>query len=146
VFSSPGEGEGEGVTEEEEDDMVVIAIIDKDDKLVEVIPVPESTPPRPSYKQTARIRIGPQGRPTGTLAPRMDAREASLDSSETVSAVWPPPPPPLPSPPIATPPPLNGASSTATPPVDLATASEEPPLRSPIGGGGGESSADSLIS
>jgi hypothetical protein len=78
VFSSPGDGEGEEeVVEEEEDeaageedDVVVIAVIDKDDEPVKVIPVPESTPPRSSHKQTARIRIGPRGRPTGTLAPR----------------------------------------------------------------------------
>jgi hypothetical protein len=48
VFTSPGEGEG-GVVEEEEDDVVVVAVVDKNDELVEVIPVPESTPPRPVY-------------------------------------------------------------------------------------------------
>jgi hypothetical protein len=52
----------------EEDDVV---IIDKDGKMVEVIPIPESTPLRSPYKQTARIRIGPWDRPTGTLAPRV---------------------------------------------------------------------------
>jgi hypothetical protein len=56
VFSSVGDGEGEEeVIEEdeavgEEDDMVVVAVVDKDDELVEVIPVPESTPPRSLYK------------------------------------------------------------------------------------------------
>jgi hypothetical protein len=81
VFTSPGEGEGEdGVTEEEEDDMVMVTVVDKDDEPIEVIPVPKSTPPRSSYKQTARIQIGPRGRPIGTLAPRMGAREASPDS------------------------------------------------------------------
>jgi hypothetical protein len=49
VFTSPGEGEGEGVVEEKEDDVVVVAVVDKDDELVEVIPVPESTPPRSVY-------------------------------------------------------------------------------------------------
>jgi hypothetical protein len=57
IFTSPCEGEGEGVTEEEEDDVVVITVVDKDDKPIEVIPVPESTPPKPPYKQTIRIRI-----------------------------------------------------------------------------------------
>jgi hypothetical protein len=43
----------------EEDDVVIIVIIDKDDKMVEVILIPESTPLRSPYKQTARIQIGP---------------------------------------------------------------------------------------
>jgi hypothetical protein len=66
VFSSPSKGEGEeGVAGEEdmvevaiaseEDDVVVVAVANKDDVSVEVIPVPDSTPPRPAYKQTARI-------------------------------------------------------------------------------------------
>jgi hypothetical protein len=59
VFSSPGEGEREGVTEEEEDDVVVVVIVDKDDEPVEVIPLPEFRPPRPVYKQTTQIRIIP---------------------------------------------------------------------------------------
>jgi hypothetical protein len=47
VFTSPGEGEGEeGVAEEEEDGAVVVAIVDKDDEPVEVIPMRESTPPQ----------------------------------------------------------------------------------------------------
>jgi hypothetical protein len=78
VSSSPGRGGGEEevtAEEEEENDMVAVTVVDKDDELVEVIPVPESTPPRSPYKQTARIRIGPRGRPTGTLAPREGARE-----------------------------------------------------------------------
>jgi hypothetical protein len=62
VFSSSGEGEGEeGVTEEEEDGVVVVVVVDKDDEPVKVIAVLRSTPPRPSYKQTAQIRIGPWG-------------------------------------------------------------------------------------
>jgi hypothetical protein len=85
VFSSLGEGEGEEVVEEEEDeatgeededDVVVVAIIDKDDEPVEVIPVPESTPPRSLYKQTTRIRIGPRDQPTRTLALREGATQA----------------------------------------------------------------------
>jgi hypothetical protein len=128
VFTSPGEGEG--VTEEEEDDMVVVAVVDKDDEPVEVIPVPESMPPRPVYKQTAWIRIGPWGRPIGTLAPRMDARETSPNSYETESGMWPPPP----SGPVTTvpPPPSSGTSNTAPPPQDPITANEQPPLRSSI--------------
>jgi hypothetical protein len=69
VFSSPGDGEGEEevieeednevVREEEEDDVVVVAVIDKDDEPVEVIPVPESTPPRSSYNPTTWIWISP---------------------------------------------------------------------------------------
>jgi hypothetical protein len=65
VFSLVGDGEGEEeVIEEdeavgEEDDMVVVVVVDKDDELVEVIPVPESTPPRSLYKQTTQIWIGP---------------------------------------------------------------------------------------
>jgi hypothetical protein len=94
ISSSLGKGGGEEVTgeeeviEEEEDDVVVIAVIDKDDELVEVILVPESTPPRSSYKQTTQIRIDPRGQPTGTLAPREGAREAGPDSPEAGSAVW----------------------------------------------------------
>jgi hypothetical protein len=136
VFTSPGEGGGEeGVTEEEEDEVVVVAVVDKDDETIKVIPVPESMPLRPPYKQTARIRIDPRGRPIGTLAPRMGAREANPDSLESGSAVWPPPPPP-PSRTVTTtpPPPSSGTSSTALPPQDTAAASEPPPLWSPIGG------------
>jgi hypothetical protein len=59
VFTSPSEGEGEGVAEEEEDDVIMVAVVDKDDEPVKVIPVPESTPLRPSYKQTTRIQISP---------------------------------------------------------------------------------------
>jgi hypothetical protein len=129
VFSSPSDGEGEeevveeeeeedeAAREEEEDDVVVVAIVDKDDKPVGVILVPESTPPRSPYKKTTRIRIGPQGRPTGTLAPREGAREANPNSPEVGSAVWPPPPPLPSSGPITTtpPPPSSGDSSTAPP-------------------------------
>jgi hypothetical protein len=63
MSSSSGEGEG-GVTEEEEDNVVMVAVVDKDDKPVEVIPMPKSTLPRSPYKQTARIQIDPWGQPT----------------------------------------------------------------------------------
>jgi hypothetical protein len=56
VFSSPGKGEGEeGVAGGE--DMVAVAVVEEedDDEPVEVIPMPDSTPPRPAYKQMARI-------------------------------------------------------------------------------------------
>jgi hypothetical protein len=100
VPSSPGEGEGEEavvgeeeeeVVEEEEDELTVVAIIDKDDESEEVIPVPESMPSRSPYNQTVRIRIGPRGRPTKTLAPRDGARETERFSSKIGSEVWPPP-------------------------------------------------------
>jgi hypothetical protein len=120
MFSSPGDREGEEVIKEEdeaageeEDDVVVIAIIDKDDESVEVISVPESTPPRSSYKQMTRIRIGPCGRPTRTLASREGAREAGSDSPEAGSAVWPPPPPPPPSEPVTTTPHHRRAATQA---------------------------------
>jgi hypothetical protein len=88
VSSSPGMREGEeGVTDEDNVVEVAIAEEEDDNEPIKVIPMPDSTPPRPTYKQTARIRIGPQGRPTKTLAPRMSAREASMNSSETGSAV-----------------------------------------------------------
>jgi hypothetical protein len=104
MLSSPGMREGEeGVTDEEdvvevaianeEDGVVMAAVINKDDDPVKVIPVPNSTPPRPAYKQTVRIRISPRGRPTRTRAPRMDVREANPESSKTGSGMWPPPPP-----------------------------------------------------
>jgi hypothetical protein len=48
IFTLPSEGEG--VTEEEEDDVIMTAVVDKDDESVEVIPMPESTPPRSLYK------------------------------------------------------------------------------------------------
>jgi hypothetical protein len=105
VSLSLGEGEGEEedeATEEEEDDVVVVAVIDKDDESVEVISVPESTSPRSPYNQTVRIRTGPWGRPTETLAPRDGARKASPISYQTGPDVWPPPPPPLPSGPVTT--------------------------------------------
>jgi hypothetical protein len=58
VFSSPGEGGGEErVAKEEEDGVVMVVIVDKDDEPVRVIPMSESTPPRPSYKQTTQIWI-----------------------------------------------------------------------------------------
>jgi hypothetical protein len=94
VITSPGEGEGEeGVTEDGEDDMVVVTVVEKDDELVEVIPVSNSTHPRPAYKQTTWIWIGPRGRPTRTLAQRTGAREAERISPEIGPEVWPPPPP-----------------------------------------------------
>jgi hypothetical protein len=135
VLSSPGMREGEEGLDDE-DDVVDVAVAEEDNEPIEVIPVPDSTPPQQAYKQTAQIRIGPRGRPTKTLALRMSAREASLNSPETISVVWPPPPPPPPSRPVTTapPPPSSGTSSTALPPQDPATVSEEPPLQSPIGG------------
>jgi hypothetical protein len=72
--SSPREGEEEvttivGVVE------VTIVEEDDDDELVEVISVPESPPRRSTYKQMARIRIGPWGRPIRALASWTGARE-----------------------------------------------------------------------
>jgi hypothetical protein len=71
VFSSPAMGEGEegfadveGMTEvtvTEEDDVAMVSVTNKDDESVEVILVPDSSSPRPAYKQMARIWIGPQG-------------------------------------------------------------------------------------
>jgi hypothetical protein len=100
VLSAPSPREGgeegeEGVSVTEGGDEVTIVLKDNNDEPVEVIPVPES-PTRLAYKQTARIRIGPRGRPTGTLALQISARVAGWDSTETKSAVWPPPPPPSP--------------------------------------------------
>jgi hypothetical protein len=142
VSSSPGKGGGEEevtrgeeeVTgEEEDDDVVMVTVVDKDDEPVEVITVPESTPPRSLYKQMARIRIGPRGRPTETLAPREGAREASPDSLEAGSAAWPLSPPSHLSGPATTtpPPPSSGNSSITPPPQDPTAASEQPPLQSP---------------
>jgi hypothetical protein len=45
----------------------------------------------------AWIWISPWGEPMRTLAPRMSAREAGMDSSKTGSVMWSPPPPPPPS-------------------------------------------------
>jgi hypothetical protein len=73
VLSSPGMREGEeGVADVE--DVVVVAVVEEDDGVevvvaeeedddrpVKVIPVPESPPTRPTYKQTTWIRIGPWG-------------------------------------------------------------------------------------
>jgi hypothetical protein len=54
MLSSPGMREGEeGVADE--DDVVVVTVAIKDDDPVEVMPVPDSTPPRPAYKQMTRI-------------------------------------------------------------------------------------------
>jgi hypothetical protein len=125
VSPSLGEGEGEEVViEEEDDDVVIVAVIDKDDESVEVILMPESTPPRSSYKQTTRIWISPQGRPIETLAPREGAKEGGLESLEARFVVWPPPPPP----------PSSGDSNNAAPAQDPTTVDEKPPLRSHIGG------------
>jgi hypothetical protein len=55
MSSSLGEGEGEESVIEEQDDVVIVAVVDKDDGPVEVISVLESTPPRPSFKQTTWI-------------------------------------------------------------------------------------------
>jgi hypothetical protein len=99
MLSSPSPREGkregeEGVADVE--DVVEVTIVEEedDDDSVEVIPMPESPPRRSAYKQTTRIRIGPWGRPTRILASRMSAGEASRESLETRSAVWPLPPPP----------------------------------------------------
>jgi hypothetical protein len=54
MSSSLGEGEGEESVIEE-DDVVIVAVVDKDDEPVKVISVLESTPPRPSFKQTTWI-------------------------------------------------------------------------------------------
>jgi hypothetical protein len=40
---------------------VTVAKEEDDDEPVEVIPVPESPPRRPAYKQTTRIKISPRG-------------------------------------------------------------------------------------
>jgi hypothetical protein len=54
VLSSPSMREGEeGVTDE--DDVVEVAVAEEDDEPIEVIPVPDSTPPQPAYKQTTQI-------------------------------------------------------------------------------------------
>jgi hypothetical protein len=73
VLSSPspreGEEEGEeGVTAAEGVVEVAVAEEHNDNEPVKVIPVLES-PPRPVYKQMARIWIGRRGRITITLAP-----------------------------------------------------------------------------
>jgi hypothetical protein len=83
---SPREGDREG--EEgvaDVEDVVEVAVVEEedDDEPVEVIPVHESPPRWPVYKQMTRIQIGPQGRPTETIASRTDAREACRDSPET---------------------------------------------------------------
>jgi hypothetical protein len=62
VLSSSGMREGEeGVVDA--DDVVEVTIVEEedDDEPVKVIPVPDPTPPRPAYKQSVRIRIGPRG-------------------------------------------------------------------------------------
>jgi hypothetical protein len=117
---SPSEGEREGeegVADVEGVVEVATAEEEDDDEPVEVIPVSESPPKRPAYKQTARIRIGPWGRPTGTLVPQTGARETGQISSETGSEVW-PPPPPLP---------LGGAIRTELPPPQPIIAMTPPP-------------------
>jgi hypothetical protein len=138
VLSSLDMREGEeGLTDE--DDVVEVAVAEEedDDKLVEVIPVPDTTPPQPAYKQSAWIRIGPRGQPTKTLVSWSGARETARISLETRSEVWPPPPP---SPGRAihneppSPQPVNGALSTAPLPQDPTTATESPPLWSPLRG------------
>jgi hypothetical protein len=66
VLSSPSSREGEvegeeGVAVAEGVIEVVVTEEDDDDESVEVIPVPESPPRRPAYKQTTRIKISPRG-------------------------------------------------------------------------------------
>jgi hypothetical protein len=140
---SPREGgeEGEeGVTTLEGVDEVAVVMEDDDDEPVKVIPVPES-PPRPKYKQTARIQIGPRGRPIETLEPQTGASEASWVSPETGSEVWPPPAPPPMSGTVRTesPPPLPTIAMTPPPPPPPPPPLHQehttpPPLLSPIGG------------
>jgi hypothetical protein len=64
VLSSPslreGDREGEeGVTDLDDVVQVAVAEEEDDDEPVEVIPVPESPPRRPTYNQTTQIQIGP---------------------------------------------------------------------------------------
>jgi hypothetical protein len=92
---SPREGEEGVATAEGVVEVAVAEEEDDDDEPLEVIPVPAS-PPRPAYKQTTQIRIGPRGQHTGTLAPQIGAREVEWISPETESVVLPPPPPPPP--------------------------------------------------
>jgi hypothetical protein len=79
---SPREG-GEGVAAVEEDD---------EEDPIEIILVLDC-PPKPAPRQMARIQVGGQGRPTGTLAPRSGVKEPKEGSPVTRSMVWPLPPP-----------------------------------------------------
>jgi hypothetical protein len=128
VLSSPSLREGgeegeEGVAAAEGVNEVAVAVEDDDDDLVEVIPVPAS-PARSTYKQMTRIRIGPRGRPTGTLASRTGAREVGRISPKIGSEVWPLPPPPPP----------NVAMTPSPPPPQQQDNTTPPPLLSPVGG------------
>jgi hypothetical protein len=133
------EGE-EGVADEDDVVEVIVAEEEDDGEPVKVILVPDSTPPRPAYKQMARIWIGSRGRLTRTLALRTGAGEADQISSEIGSEVWPPPPPPPPGravcnepPPPPPPPPIVAMTPTPTPPLQQEHITL-PPLLSTIGG------------
>jgi hypothetical protein len=142
VLSSPGMREGEeGVTDEDVVVEVIVAEEEDDDEPIEVIPVPDSTPPRSAYKQTVRIRIGPWGRPTETLALRTGAGEAGRISPEIGSEVWLPPPPPPPGRAVRneqSPPPPPTVAMTPPPPPPPPPLQQEhitpPPLLSHVGG------------
>jgi hypothetical protein len=97
----------------EEDDVVEVTVAEEEDGdgPIKVILVPDSPPTQSAYKQTSLARIGPWGRPTGTIAPRMSGREASQDPPETGFAVWPPPPP---SGQVTTMPPPPSSSTSST--------------------------------
>jgi hypothetical protein len=135
VLSSPGMREGEeGVADADDVVKVTIAEEEDDDEPVEVILVPDPTPPQLEYKQTAQIRIGPRGRPTRTLALRTDAREVDQISSETRSEVWLPPPPSPPGRAVCNEPPPPPLTVSMTPPPLQQEHITPPPLLSPIGG------------
>jgi hypothetical protein len=135
VLSSPGMREGEeGVADADDVVEVTIAEEEEDDEPVEVILVPDPTPPRLAYKQTTQIRIGPWGRPTRTLALRTGAREVDQISSETRSEVWLPPPPSPPGRAVCNEPPPPPSTVAMTPPPLQQEHITPPPLLSPIGG------------
>jgi hypothetical protein len=133
-----GEREGEERVVDVEGVVEVTAVEEEDDdESVEVILMPESPPRRPAYKQTARIRIGPWGRPTGTLASWTGARETDQISPKTGSEVWPLPPPPPLGGVVRTkpPPPHSTVAMTPPPPPPLQQENTTtPPLLSSVGG------------
>jgi hypothetical protein len=135
VLSSPGMREGEeGVTDVDDVVEVTVAEEEDDDEPVEVILVPDPTPPQLAYKQTSQIRIGPRGQPTRTLALRTGAREVDQISSETRSEVWLPPPPSPPGRALCNEPPPPPSTVSMTPPPLQQEHITPPPLLSPIGG------------
>jgi hypothetical protein len=139
-LSSPSPREGEEGVADVEGVVEVAAAEEEDDddnEQVEVIPVPASLPRRPAYKQTARIRINPRGRPIGTLALRTGAREADWISPVTRSEVWPPPPPPPPGGAVRNelpPPPLTVVMTPPPTPPLHQQHTTLPPLLSPVEG------------